>query len=67
MRTDLLLQVEADGTTDARELTKEIAEAVACLGGIRSVKLLASRPFDPTPRNARPPVNGRATQHAKEW
>lgn len=59
MRTDLLLQVEAEGTADARELTKEIAEALAALGGIRSVKLLASRPLAAPPGEARPPRSER--------
>ncbi len=59
VRTDLLLQVEAAGTADARELTREIAEAIVGLGGIRSVKLLASRPHTAPPGEARPPMSER--------
>jgi len=59
VRADLLLQVEAEGTADARELTGKIAEALAALGGIRSVKLLASRPLAAPPGEARQPKSER--------
>lgn len=59
MRTDLLLQVEAVGTADARELAAKIAEAIAGLDGIRSVKLLASRPYTAPPGEARQPMSER--------
>lgn len=54
-----MLQVEAAGTVDARELTEKIAEAIAALGGIRSVKLLASRPLAAPPGEARQPKSER--------
>ena len=54
-----MLQVEAVGTADARELAAKIAEAIAGLDGIRSVKLLASRPYTAPPGEARQPMSER--------
>lgn len=59
MKTELFLLVEAEGTADARELTKEIAEAIEGLGGIRSVELLASRLYTAPPGEARSPMSER--------